>query len=181
MTTHLNQRYLYISYYTAIDTYFDYTGIVPTKECTEVSVICCRMTSDSDASGNNSDIKDQERNREIPEGEIEDEGVEKLEISLLDYSQARLPHNISIPEMPENVSYGDDSTCLETLANAVEEFLKLVRVRQYWHNCELELLYYQDKCKLIKRWDELFNKVKEHINSLAIMKLSPDYEVLIPY
>jgi dynein heavy chain 1, cytosolic len=42
----------------------------------------------------------------------------------------------------------------------------------------LELVAYQDKCKLIKGWDDLFNKLKEHIESLAAMRLSPYYKVL---
>jgi len=62
---------------------------------------------------------------------------------------------------------------------ALEEFLK--QVRESWQNYELELINYQNKCKLIKGWDDLFNKLKEHINSVAAMKLSPYYKVLIPY
>jgi len=58
---------------------------------------------------------------------------------------------------------------------ALEEFLK--QVRETWQTYELELIAYQNKCKLIKGWDDLFNKVKEHINSIAAMKLSPYYKV----
>ncbi|XP_066987022.1 dynein heavy chain, cytoplasmic isoform X2 [Macrobrachium rosenbergii] len=56
---------------------------------------------------------------------------------------------------------------------ALEEFLK--QVRESWQNYELDLINYQNKCKLIRGWDDLFNKVKEHINSVAAMKLSPYY------
>lgn len=38
---------------------------------------------------------------------------------------------------------------------------------------------YQNKCRLIRGWDDLFNKVKEHINSVSAMKLSPYYKVCI--
>lgn len=58
---------------------------------------------------------------------------------------------------------------------ALEEFLK--QVRESWLSYELELIPYQNKCKLIKGWDDLFNKLKEHINSIAAMKLSPYYKV----
>jgi dynein heavy chain 1 len=58
---------------------------------------------------------------------------------------------------------------------ALEEFLK--QVRESWQTYELELIAYQNKCKLIKGWDDLFNKLKEHINSVAAMKLSPYYKV----
>ena len=57
---------------------------------------------------------------------------------------------------------------------ALEEFLK--QVREAWQNYELDLVNYQNKCRLIKGWDELFNKVKEHINSITAMKLSPYYK-----
>lgn len=57
---------------------------------------------------------------------------------------------------------------------ALEEFLK--QVREAWQNYELELIAYQNKCKLIRGWDDLFNKVKEHINSIAAMKMSPYYK-----
>nr|CAD7423028.1 unnamed protein product [Timema monikensis] len=65
---------------------------------------------------------------------------------------------------------------------ALEEFLKQARknicmVRESWQNYELDLINYQNKCKLIRGWDDLFNKVKEHINSVAAMKLSPYYKV----
>lgn len=58
---------------------------------------------------------------------------------------------------------------------ALEEFLK--QVRESWHTYELDLINYQNKCRLIRGWDDLFNKVKEHINSVAAMKLSPYYKV----
>lgn len=42
---------------------------------------------------------------------------------------------------------------------------------------EIELVNYQNKTKLIKGWEDLFTKLKEHINSLAAMRLSPYYKV----
>ncbi|GIX77254.1 cytoplasmic dynein 1 heavy chain 1 [Caerostris extrusa] len=53
----------------------------------------------------------------------------------------------------------------------------LKQVREAWQNYELDLVSYQNKCRLIKGWDDLFTKVKEHINSVAAMKLSPYYKV----
>ena len=58
---------------------------------------------------------------------------------------------------------------------ALEEFLK--QVRESWQTYQLDLINYQNKCKIIRGWDDLFNKVKEHINSVAAMKLSPYYKV----
>lgn len=57
---------------------------------------------------------------------------------------------------------------------ALEEFLK--QVRESWTSYELDLINYQNKCRLIRGWDDLFNKVKDHINSISAMKLSPYYK-----
>ncbi|PVD25487.1 hypothetical protein C0Q70_13143, partial [Pomacea canaliculata] len=57
---------------------------------------------------------------------------------------------------------------------ALEEFLK--QVSEVWRGYELDLINYQNKCKLIRGWDDLFTKVKEHINSVTAMKLSPYYK-----
>ncbi len=51
------------------------------------------------------------------------------------------------------------------------------QVRETWHTYELDLINYQNKCKIIRGWDDLFTKVKEHINSVAAMKLSPYFKV----
>ncbi|VDN07087.1 unnamed protein product [Thelazia callipaeda] len=57
---------------------------------------------------------------------------------------------------------------------ALEEFLK--QVREFWQSFEIDLVNYQNKTKLIRGWDDLFNKLKEHMNSLTAMKLSPYYK-----
>lgn len=57
---------------------------------------------------------------------------------------------------------------------ALEEFLK--QVREFWQTYQLELINYQNKCRIIRGWDDLFTKVKEHINSISAMKLSPYYK-----
>ena len=51
------------------------------------------------------------------------------------------------------------------------------QVSEVWRSYELDLINYQNKCRLIKGWDDLFTKVKEHINSVTAMKLSPYYKV----
>ncbi len=58
---------------------------------------------------------------------------------------------------------------------ALEEFLK--QVRETWQYYELDLVAYQTKCKLIRGWDDLFNKLKENINQISAMKLSPYFRV----
>ncbi|XP_065449670.1 cytoplasmic dynein 1 heavy chain 1-like isoform X1 [Chrysemys picta bellii] len=58
---------------------------------------------------------------------------------------------------------------------ALEEFLK--QIREVWNTYELDLVNSHYKCHLIRGWDDLFNKVKEHINSVSAMKLSPYFKV----
>ena len=57
---------------------------------------------------------------------------------------------------------------------ALEEFLK--QVRDTWQNYPLDLVNYQNKCRLIRGWDELFAKCSENLNSLQAMRHSPYYK-----
>ena len=57
---------------------------------------------------------------------------------------------------------------------ALEEYLR--QVREFWQGYELELVNYQNKCRLIKGWDEIFEKSREHLGSLGAMKHSPYYK-----
>ncbi|KOB77825.1 Dynein heavy chain [Operophtera brumata] len=58
----------------------------------------------------------------------------------------------------------------------VDWSLSELTLGQVW---DADLLHneHTNKCKIIRGWDDLFNKVKEHINSVAAMKLSPYYKV----
>ncbi|KKY18692.1 putative dynein heavy chain [Phaeomoniella chlamydospora] len=56
---------------------------------------------------------------------------------------------------------------------ALEEFLK--QVRDTWTNYSLDLVNYQNKCRLIRGWDDLFTKCSENLNSLQAMRHSPYY------
>lgn len=57
---------------------------------------------------------------------------------------------------------------------ALEEFLK--QVREDWTSYNLDLVGYQNKCRLIRGWDELFAKCSENLNSLQAMRHSPYYK-----
>lgn len=57
---------------------------------------------------------------------------------------------------------------------ALEEFIK--QVRDTWQNYSLDLVNYQNKCRLIRGWDDLFAKCSEHLNSLQAMRHSPYYK-----
>ncbi|KAI9876759.1 MAG: Dynein heavy chain, cytoplasmic, partial [Pleopsidium flavum] len=57
---------------------------------------------------------------------------------------------------------------------ALEEFLR--QVRETWSNYSLDLVNYQNKCRLIRGWDDLFAKCSENLNSLQAMRHSPYYK-----
>ena len=78
-------------------------------------------------------------------------------------------------DLVKNESIVKDVILMAQGEMALEEFLK--QVREVWQSFELELINYQMKCKLIRGWEDLFTKVKEHINSVSAMKLSPYYKV----
>ena len=50
-------------------------------------------------------------------------------------------------------------------------------IKDCWSVHELELVRYQQKCKLIKGWEDLFTLVDEHMNNINSMKMSPYYKV----
>eukprot|EP01091_Cochliopodium_minus_P010435 TRINITY_DN2760_c1_g1_i1.p1 TRINITY_DN2760_c1_g1~~TRINITY_DN2760_c1_g1_i1.p1 ORF type:complete len:4604 (+),score=1553.39 TRINITY_DN2760_c1_g1_i1:76-13887(+) len=58
---------------------------------------------------------------------------------------------------------------------ALEEFIK--QIKEYWTGFEIDLVNYQNKCKLIRGWDDLFLKIGDHLNSVSAMKMSPYYKV----
>lgn len=58
---------------------------------------------------------------------------------------------------------------------ALDEFLR--QVSDYWLNYQLDLVNYQNRCRIIRGWDDMFTKLEEHLNSLSSMKQSPYYQV----
>jgi dynein heavy chain 1 len=57
----------------------------------------------------------------------------------------------------------------------LEEFLK--SVKEFWSTFQLDLVPYQNKCRLIRGWDDIFTKLGEHLSSISAMKISPYYKV----
>lgn len=58
---------------------------------------------------------------------------------------------------------------------ALDEFVR--QVTDHWSNYQLDLVNYQNRCRIIRGWDEMFAKLEEHLNSLSSMKQSPYYRV----
>jgi dynein heavy chain 1 len=56
----------------------------------------------------------------------------------------------------------------------LEEYLR--KIREEWSVTEFELVNYHNKTHLIRGWDDIFNLLKEHINSLEAMRLSPYFK-----
>ena len=40
----------------------------------------------------------------------------------------------------------------------------------------IELVPYKSKCRLIRSWDDLFNQLDEHLQSIQSMKMSPYFK-----
>ncbi|KAK9369733.1 dynein heavy chain, N-terminal region 1-domain-containing protein [Lipomyces kononenkoae] len=57
---------------------------------------------------------------------------------------------------------------------ALEDFLK--QVRETWSAYTLDLVNYQNKCRLIRGWEALFEKCMEHMNSLTTIHNSPYFK-----
>ncbi|EDQ85850.1 uncharacterized protein MONBRDRAFT_11532 [Monosiga brevicollis MX1] len=57
----------------------------------------------------------------------------------------------------------------------LEEYLR--QIREEWAVHEFDLVGYQNKTHLIRGWDDIFNLLKEHINSLEAMRMSPYFKV----
>ncbi|KAI0072370.1 dynein heavy chain [Panus rudis PR-1116 ss-1] len=97
----------------------------------------------------------------------------------------RVPSQISLPLMTLGNVYDLDLKKNENLIKeviiqaqgemALEEYIR--QVKEIWTNYTLDLVNYQNKCRLIRGWDDLFNKCSENLNSLTAMKLSPYYKV----
>jgi dynein heavy chain 1 len=58
---------------------------------------------------------------------------------------------------------------------ALEEFLK--QVKTVWSGLSFDFTNFQNKCRLIRGWDELFAKCQEHLTALNAMKNSAHYKV----
>ncbi|CAC9696072.1 dynein heavy chain, putative [Plasmodium sp. DRC-Itaito] len=53
---------------------------------------------------------------------------------------------------------------------ALEQFLR--GLKDTWNEYELELVQYQNKCKLIKGWNDIFSTIDDHLNAIQSMKIS---------
>ncbi|TXT09077.1 hypothetical protein VHUM_02551 [Vanrija humicola] len=117
-------------------------------------------------------------------GELKSEALRERHWSKL-YQSFRLPSGYQAQSMTLGHVYDLDLQKNQQLFKeivvqaqgemALEEFLK--QVRETWTSYSLDLVNYQNKCRLIRGWDDLFSKCSEHLNSLQAMKLSPYYRV----
>ncbi|WVQ81477.1 hypothetical protein IAT38_003601 [Cryptococcus sp. DSM 104549] len=117
-------------------------------------------------------------------GELKSEALRERHWSKL-YRALRMPSSHQAYSMTLGQVYDLDLKRNEALIKevvmqaqgemALEEFIK--QVKETWTSHSLELINYQNKCRLIRGWDDLFNKCGEHLNSLQAMRMSPYYRV----
>ncbi|KAG8527498.1 uncharacterized protein KY384_007650 [Bacidia gigantensis] len=89
------------------------------------------------------------------------------------------PISISLGDVWDLQLAASEATIRDVIAQAqgemaLEEFLR--QVRDTWQNYSLDLITYQNKCRLIRGWDELFARCSENLNSLQAMRHSPYYK-----
>lgn len=58
---------------------------------------------------------------------------------------------------------------------ALEKVLE--QIKETWSSYTLELMNYQNKCRLIKGWEELLTQISDNLGSLNSMKMSPYYKI----
>lgn len=52
----------------------------------------------------------------------------------------------------------------------------IMKVKNNWNSFELDMVRYQNKCKLIRGWDDMFSLLDEDLGNLQSMKMSPYYK-----
>ncbi|KAI0984717.1 hypothetical protein GJ496_002628 [Pomphorhynchus laevis] len=57
---------------------------------------------------------------------------------------------------------------------ALEEFLRMIS--ETWKSYTLDLVQYQNKCKIVRSWEDILEKLKEHLSSLSAMRNSPYFK-----
>ncbi|KAI4519311.1 dynein heavy chain [Schizophyllum commune Loenen D] len=117
-------------------------------------------------------------------GELKSEALKDRHWKQL-FKTLKMPSSISLTLLTLGNVYDMDLKRNETLIKevivqaqgemALEEYIK--QVKEIWSNYTLDLVNYQNKCRLIRGWDDLFNKCSENLNSLTAMKMSPYYKV----
>ncbi|QRW00298.1 cytoplasmic dynein 1 heavy chain 1 [Ceratobasidium sp. AG-Ba] len=101
------------------------------------------------------------------------------------FKTLKVPSNVTLSQLTLGQVYDMDLKKNESLIKdviiqaqgemALEEYIK--QVRENWTSYALDLVNYQNKCRLIRGWDDIFTKCSENLNSLVAMKLSPYYKV----
>ena len=91
-----------------------------------------------------------------------------------------LPSSMTLGDVWDLQPLSSEATIRDIIAQAqgelaLEEFLK--QVRETWTNYSLDLVNYQNKCRLVRGWDDLFAKCSENLNSLQAMRHSPYYKI----
>ncbi|KAI8459260.1 dynein heavy chain, N-terminal region 1-domain-containing protein [Phakopsora pachyrhizi] len=116
-------------------------------------------------------------------GELKSDALRERHWKML-YKNLRLSGHYSPSQMTLGTIWDMDlkkneSTIRQVLAQAtgevaLEEYIK--QIKETWEGYVLDLVNYQNKTRLIRGWDDLFNKRSEHSSALSQMKLSPYYK-----
>lgn len=95
---------------------------------------------------------------------------------------------IKLPKKYKNLKVGDFynhkpqkymKTIDEIIQSAQGELVlenMIKKIKDYWNFVEFDLAKYQDKCMLIKGWDEMMTKIEDDLAVIQSMKLSQFYK-----
>eukprot|EP01012_Entosiphon_sulcatum_P048729 TRINITY_DN67253_c0_g1_i1.p1 TRINITY_DN67253_c0_g1~~TRINITY_DN67253_c0_g1_i1.p1 ORF type:complete len:4768 (-),score=648.87 TRINITY_DN67253_c0_g1_i1:2-12742(-) len=113
-------------------------------------------------------------------GELRSETMKDRHWKIL-FQQLKLNWNLAAMTLGDILRYDLASTeqvFKEVIKQATGEFALdsfLQGTKKYWTEYQLELVDYQQRCKLIRKTDDLQTKVQEHLSSFSAMKMSPYY------
>src|SRR5690606_30446242 len=55
--------------------------------------------------------------------------------------------------------------------------LAILKIKDFWSMKEFELVNYQNKCRLIKGYEDIFDSINDHLKDLSAMKTSQYYKI----
>ncbi|KAJ2996812.1 hypothetical protein HDV02_006190 [Globomyces sp. JEL0801] len=105
--------------------------------------------------------------------------------TLRDRHWSRLLNTLGISTALSSLQVGQiwDGLQVQSVQNQIDEIISLAngelaletylkQAKLHWENYSLEFVNYQNKCRLVRGWDELFTKCLEHLGALNAMKNS---------
>lgn len=88
--------------------------------------------------------------------------------------------NVTIGDLYKQNILAFEKPLMEIVSSAQGELvidLMIKKIKEFWNNEEFQMSKYQDKCMLIKGWDDIMTKIEDDLSQLNAMKLSQFYKI----